>query len=160
LRPTFSHISNPRLLPKILTGRQHYRLYTINKIPTLKVLDFIKVKASEREKGKRLAMSAAGAALEGDVQTEARDAKSNANTFNPGEGKSAKESFVANFTPEQKAQIKDMIANAPSPAEIERIEECVKRGEFPDKTSDDNSNGNVQKENGNGEKVSKKQRTS
>jgi hypothetical protein len=53
-----------------------------------------------------------------------------------------------------------MIANAPSPAEIERIEECVKRGEFPDKTSDDNSNGNVEKENGNGEKVSKKQRTS
>ena len=105
-------------------------------------------------------MSAAGAALEGDVQTEARDAKSNAKTFNPGEGKSAKESFVANFTPEQKAQIKEMIANAPSPAEIERIEESVKRGVFPDNDSNGKRNGDAGKENGHGEKASKKQRTS
>ena len=115
----------------ILTGRQHYRLYAINKFPKLKVLDFVKVKQSEREKAKRLAMSAAGAALEGDVMIEARDAKAKSKTFTPGEGKSAKESFVVNFTPDQKAKIKEMIANASSPAEIERIEDCVKRGEFP-----------------------------
>lgn len=89
------------------------------------------MKQSEREKAKRLAMSAAGAALESDVQIEARDAKSKSKTFIPGEGASAKESFIANFTPEQKAAIKEMITNASSPAEIERIEECVKRGEFP-----------------------------
>lgn len=144
-----------------VTRKQHYRLYTLNKIPTLKVLDFIKVKQTERDKAARLAMSAAGAALEGDVQIEARDAKSKAKTFNPGEGKSAKESFVVNFTPEQKAQIKDMIANASSPAEIERIEDCVKRGEFPGKASDEkikeNGGGDI---NGNGDKATKKQRTS
>lgn len=85
-------------------------------------------------------MSSAGAALEGDVQIEAREAASaasndandqNVKTFTPGEGVSAKESFVVNFTKEQKLEIKNMIANARSPAEIERIEECVKRGEFP-----------------------------
>jgi hypothetical protein len=114
------------------TERQHYRLFTIHKIPTLKILDFVKVKQSEREKAKRLATSAAGAALESDVQIEARDAKSNkSKTFNPGEGTSAKEAFVANFTPEQKAAIKEMIANASTPSEIERIEECVKRGIYP-----------------------------
>ena len=42
-----------------------------------------------------------------------------------------KESFVVNFTKEQKLEIKNMIANASSPAEIERIEACVKKGEFP-----------------------------
>jgi len=100
------------------------------------VLDFIKVKQAERDRAKRLAMSSAGAALEGDVNAEAREAAksrttSSAKTFTPGEGLSAKESFVANFSPEQKAQIKNLIACAKSPADIERIEECVRRGEFP-----------------------------
>mmetsp|Transcript_15880 Transcript_15880/g.23881 ORF Transcript_15880/g.23881 Transcript_15880/m.23881 type:complete len:251 (-) Transcript_15880:202-954(-) len=129
---TLALVGNP------VTKRQHYRLYTINKIPSLKVLDFMKIKDAERAKAQRLAMSSAGAALEGDVQVEAREAaattnanKSDVKTFTPGEGQSAKESFVVNFTKEQKIEIKNMIANANSPAEIERIEQCVKRGEFP-----------------------------
>ena len=124
------------------TERQHYRLYTINKIPSLKVLDFEKIKDAERAKAQRLAMSSAGAALEGDVQIEAREAAAEAakneinntiKTFTPGQGQgqSAKESFTVNFTKEQKVEIKNMIANASSPGEIERIEECVRRGEFP-----------------------------
>lgn len=40
-------------------GRQHYRLYAIQKIPSLKVLDFCKVTKAESEKAKRLAKSAA-----------------------------------------------------------------------------------------------------
>lgn len=102
-------------------------------------------------------MSAAGAALESDVQIEARDAKSNkTKTFNPGEGTSAKEAFVANFTPEQKAAIKEMIANASTPAEIERIEDCVKRGIFPggeklvvgnDKNNSNNDNNGIDNDN-------------
>ncbi len=105
----------------------------------------MKIKDVERTKAQRLAMSSAGAALEGDVQIEAREAailaakngnnesdmSNGVKTFTPGEGQSAKESFVVNFTKEQKLEIKNMIANARSPAEIEKIEECVKRGEFP-----------------------------
>ncbi len=120
-------------LSLLVLGRQHYRLYTLSKIPTLKVLDFVKVKQSERDRAKRLAMSAAGAALEGDVQIEAQQdaVKLKSKTFNPGEGKSAKESFVVSFSKEQKSKIKEMIAGATSPDEIERIEEFVRRGEFP-----------------------------
>lgn len=120
-----------------VTRRQHYRLYTIYKIPTLKVLDFVKVKQAERDRAGRLAKSSAGAALEGDVEAEAREAAKSTSsmtttrTFTPGEGRSAKESFVANFSPQQKEQIRDMIAGAKTPGDIERIEECVKRGEFP-----------------------------
>ena len=76
-------------------------------------------------------MSAAGAAMNGDVKAGAREAAKATNSFIPGEGRSAKESFVVSFTPEQKEQIKIMIANASTPIEIERIEDCVKRGEFP-----------------------------
>lgn len=107
-------------------------------MPSLKVLDFVKVKDAEREKAKRLAMSAAGAALESDVRLEARNAaaaasssSSGAKTFVPGEGRSAEESFTTQFTKEQKEQIRKMVAEASSPEEIERIEASVKRGVFP-----------------------------
>mmetsp|Transcript_9263 Transcript_9263/g.13134 ORF Transcript_9263/g.13134 Transcript_9263/m.13134 type:complete len:285 (-) Transcript_9263:6-860(-) len=137
------------LIGNPVTRRQHYRLYAIHKIPTLKVLDFVKVKQQERERAKRLATSAAGAALEGDVKIEAREAArsaiaSSGKTFTPGEGRSAKESFIVNFTPEEKAQIRNMIMNAESPAEIEEIEALVKRGIFPgEKNKMGNENGQL-----------------
>ena len=75
-----------------------------------------------------MANSAAGAALESDVQLEAKSATK---TFVPGEGESAEESFVTNFTPEQKETIRQMVASAKSPAEIDEIERSVRRGVFP-----------------------------
>jgi hypothetical protein len=95
----------------------------------LKVLDFIKVKDEERERAMRLAKSAVGAALEGDVQAEAREAATK--TFTPGEGQSTKTAFTINFTQEQKLIIKEMIATAKNPVDIEYIKNCVNRGEFP-----------------------------
>lgn len=88
------------------------------------------MKGTERDRAKRLLMSAAGAALEGDIRIEAREA-AKVKTFTPGEGRSVKESFATNFTPEQKASIREMVARAVNPAEIERIEMAVRRGEFP-----------------------------
>ena len=85
-----------------MLGRQHYRLYAIHHIPSLKVLDFQKVTNLDRCKAERLAKSAADAALERDVQQE--------KTFVPGEGRSAQESFATSFTKEQKEQIRQMVA--------------------------------------------------
>jgi U2 small nuclear ribonucleoprotein A' len=125
------------------TGKQYYRLYVINKIPSLKVLDFQKIKQSEREKARRLAQSSAGAALEGDVRVEARLAAKVAadtlpseeddasKTFEPGQGRTTQEAFVISFTPEQKAKIRELIEAANNPEEIERIERMVQRGIFP-----------------------------
>jgi len=148
--------------PKKISGRQHYRLYTIHKIPTLKVLDFQKVKQSERERAQRLASSAAGAAMESDARMEARAAAMSAasaddnaafasttytngengtNTFEPGEGKSAEESFATQFTVEEKTKIRDMVANAASAEEIDRIESLVKRGIFPGSSESTGGNG-------------------
>lgn len=146
------------LLLYLVEGRQNYRLYTIQKIPTLKLLDFQKVKQTERDRAQRLASSAAGAAMEADARLEARAAATASsasimngddtlvsasggnyvnggsitnNTFEPGEGKSAEESFVTQFTMEEQAKIRDMVANAASTEEIDRIENLVKRGIFP-----------------------------
>lgn len=107
--------------------RQHYRLYTIQSIPSLKVLDHQRITQTERDRARRLAGSAAGAALESDIQDEA----GNQNTFTPGEGASAEESFVVNFTAEEKEQIRLLVANAESPEEIEEIERSVQRGVLP-----------------------------
>lgn len=86
-------------------------------------MDFTKVSKSERERAQRLARSAAGAALEQDVAKE--------KTFVPGEGRSAQESFATSFTAAQKEAIRQMVANAKSPQEIEEIELSVQRGIFP-----------------------------
>ena len=67
-------LHNDRVSIRTSTGRQHYRLYAIHKIPSLKVLDFTKIKQSERERAQRLAASAAGAAMEADARLEARAA--------------------------------------------------------------------------------------
>jgi U2 small nuclear ribonucleoprotein A' len=101
-------------------------LYAIHHIPSLKTLDYVKIKPAERDRASRLASSAAGAALESDVQAETK-------SFVPGE--SAKEdgrSFVAaSFTAEQKDMIRDLLAKASSVTEVEEIERAVQRGVLP-----------------------------
>eukprot|EP00986_Skeletonema_menzelii_P006331 scaffold2384_cov143-Skeletonema_menzelii.AAC.2 len=115
-----------------------------------------KVKQSERERAQRLASSAAGAAMEADCRLEARAAVSSSaadggvtsktynddnetNTFEPGEGKNAEESFATQFTLEEKAKIREMVANAASAEEIDRIENLVKKGIFPGKNDSSDS---------------------
>jgi len=110
-----------------MIGRQHYRLYTIQSISSLKVLDHQRITQAERDRSRRLASSVAGAALESDIQDEVGKQK----TFTPGEGESAEESFAVNFTPEEKEHIRQMVTNAKSPMEIEEIERSVKRGILP-----------------------------
>lgn len=149
------------------------------------------MKQSERERAQRLASSAAGAAMEADARLEAIAAAATApssslmeedsaldtgtyasatngdngtNTFEPGEGKSAEESFATQFTVEEKATIRDLVANAASAEEIDRIESLVKRGIMPSlpRPSEESCEGNNGKRSAEGEgegSDSKKQRS-
>ena len=112
----------------MFVGIHYYRLYTIHTIPSLQVLDYQKINQKEREKAKRFALSAAGAALQSDILQQNTEPD---NTFIPGKANTAKENFRIQFTPAQKEQIREMIMNAKNPSDVEAIEECVKRGEFP-----------------------------
>ena len=116
-------------------GKQYYRLYAIHHLPCLKSLDYTKIKPAERDRASRLASSAAGAALERDVQSEQQQQQSNNNnTFVPGDAAadSGGRSFVAaNFTAQQKDTIRDLLANASSVQEVEEIERAVQRGVLP-----------------------------
>ena len=109
-------------------GIHYYRLYTIHTIPSLQVLDYQKINQKERDKAKRFALSAAGAALQSDILNSESEPD---NTFVPGKANTPKENFRIQFTPTQKEQIREMIMNAKNPGDVETIEEFVKRGEFP-----------------------------
>jgi len=111
-----------------VTRIHYYRLYTIHTIPSLQVLDYQKINQKERDKAKRFALSAAGAALQSDILNSESEPD---NTFVPGKANTPKENFRIQFTPTQKEQIREMIMNAKNPGDVETIEEFVKRGEFP-----------------------------
>jgi len=69
----WSHLEFLTLVGNPVVRREHYRLYTVVKIPSLKVLDFVKVKEKERDCARRLEVSAVGAVLEGDVRLESKE---------------------------------------------------------------------------------------
>jgi len=113
--------------------REHYRLYTILKIPTLRVLDFVKVKETERNCARRLEISAAGAELEGDVRLESQEWEKDVVMSEKKQRNlnlSIKEVFENFFSNKQQEYIKNLISNASSLEEIEKIEQQVKEGKF------------------------------
>jgi len=122
-----------------VTRIHYYRLYTIHTIPSLQVLDYIKINQKDRDKAKRFALSAAGAALQSDILQQQNDrndddntnTSDNTNTFIPGKANTTKENFRIQFTIKEKEQIRHMIMNASNPSDVETIEEYVRRGEFP-----------------------------
>lgn len=116
-----------------IAGRQYYRLYTIHNIPSLKCLDFAKIKKAERVQAARLANSAAGAALESDLQKQQTAVK----TFTPGESEDGA-TVVTLFTAAEKAAIRNLLANAESVQEVEEIENSVKRGILPEQLRQQN----------------------
>ena len=116
---TLTDISNERCYHHLQqTGRQHYRLYAIHHLPKLKVLDFQRVKPSERATAQRWAQSAAGAALEKDLEE--------VKTFVPGESIEKRM-----FTSEEKEGIRQLLAQAATAQEVEEIENAVQRGVLP-----------------------------
>ncbi|KAL4450147.1 hypothetical protein ABPG77_010816 [Micractinium sp. CCAP 211/92] len=117
------------LLDNPVTKQPHYRLYVIARCKKLKMLDFRKVKLTEREEAERMY----GAAPEQAAQT----------TFEPDEElKQAEAAVVAPAaappaqqrtgpTPEQITAIKAAIAAASTLEEVRRLEDALKTGHLP-----------------------------
>jgi hypothetical protein len=108
----------------VCAERQYYRLYTIHHFPSLKCLDYVKIKRAERLQAERLANSAAGAALESDVQQQVK-------TFTPGESQDGT-TMVTLFSAAEKEAIRNLLANATSVEQVEAIENSVQRGILPE----------------------------
>lgn len=97
---------------------------------------------TERATARRLAESAAGAALEDDIAKNRLDN----NAFEVAEGDDDDDAALANaFTVEQKEQIRELLANATSIQQVEEIENSVKRGLLPAQLQQDQPTAKRQK---------------
>ncbi|GMH41502.1 hypothetical protein BSKO_09412 [Bryopsis sp. KO-2023] len=138
--PKLVHLS---LMGNPVTKVKDYRLYVIHLIPSLKVLDFRKVKAQER-----LAANEMFGGVEGS-QNRAEASK----TFQPDEDAEMAEARVTEAastspsskpaapTAEQLTAIKAAIANAQTLEEVRSLESALKQGMMPSQLEDPGKGG-------------------
>ncbi|XP_034021372.1 U2 small nuclear ribonucleoprotein A' isoform X2 [Thalassophryne amazonica] len=111
------------LLRNPVTNKKHYRLYVINKIPQIRVLDFQKVKLKERQEAEKMFRGKRGAQL-------AKDIAKRAQTFTPGVAVQPEKRRTGPSAADVEA-IKNAIANASSLAEVERLKGMLQAGQIP-----------------------------
>eukprot|EP00981_Chlorochromonas_danica_P007975 scaffold1931_cov215-Ochromonas_danica.AAC.31 len=112
------------LLDNPVALKQHYRLYSIHALPSLKVLDYRKVSKKEREEARKLFKSPAGQAFLATIKAEGGTLQHSSSSN--GTSKSA----TQNLTESQKAQIKRAIEAAKTIEEIDMIQLQLKTGTF------------------------------
>ncbi|XP_051568141.1 U2 small nuclear ribonucleoprotein A' [Myxocyprinus asiaticus] len=110
------------LLRNPVTNKKHYRLYVINKIPQICVLDFQKVKLKERQEAEKMFKGKQGAQL-------AKDIAKRTKTFTPGAGLQPEKKMGPSAADVE--AIKNAIANATSLAEVERLKGLLQSGQIP-----------------------------
>ncbi|XP_056595707.1 U2 small nuclear ribonucleoprotein A' [Triplophysa dalaica] len=110
------------LLRNPVTNKKHYRLYVINKLPQIRVLDFQKVKLKERQEAEQMFKGKRGAQL-------AKDIAKRTKTFTPGAGLQAEKKTGPSAADVE--AIKIAIANATSLAEVERLKGFLQSGQIP-----------------------------
>ncbi|KAM8762126.1 U2 small nuclear ribonucleoprotein A' [Acanthopagrus schlegelii] len=120
---TVKTLSLLSLLRNPVTNKKHYRLYVINKIPQIRVLDFQKVKLKERQEAEKMFKGKRGAQLAKDI---ARRTK----TFTPGVAAQLEKKRTGPSQADVEA-IKNAIANASSLAEVERLKGMLQAGQIP-----------------------------
>ncbi|RXN20554.1 pro convertase subtilisin kexin type 6 isoform X1 [Labeo rohita] len=110
------------LLRNPVTNKKHYRLYVINKIPQIRVLDFQKVKLKERQEAEKMFKGKRGAQL-------AKDIAKRTKTFTPGAALQTEKKTGPSAADVE--AIKNAIANATSLAEVERLKGLLQSGQIP-----------------------------
>jgi len=103
------------LLDNLITKKQHYRLYVINKLPHLKLLDFRKIKQKERVAAQKLF----GPSAEKSKKRKATDSIS----------QEAKK--TSGLTSQEVVAIKTAIQNAKSMEEFAELESSLQQGKIP-----------------------------
>ena len=130
----FLNLEHLSLLGNPICTKRNYRLYTIHKIPSLKRLDFQRVKLRERKAAKKMfkgvKKSAATEQRNGD-QNQAKKPQ----TFVPGEPVPKKTAASAmGLSKEEADRIKKAIAQAKTLEEVERLQAQLKSGQVPGST--------------------------
>lgn len=103
------------LIDNPVSKNPHYRLYVVHRIPSLRVLDYRKVKDAERREAEKIFSGKEGGELVEECEIEAEEPEQ-----------------VERPTPEQLAALRSAIANAKSLEEVARLEDALRRGQIPD----------------------------
>ncbi|XP_061424561.1 U2 small nuclear ribonucleoprotein A' isoform X1 [Lethenteron reissneri] len=112
------------LLRNPVTTKKNYRLYTVYKLPQVRVLDFQKVKLKERQEAERLFKGKKSVLL------STKEGVNTAKTFTPGAGL-VLEKKKAGPTPAEMEAIKAAIINASSLEEVTRLKSLLQAGHIP-----------------------------
>ncbi|XP_061424642.1 U2 small nuclear ribonucleoprotein A' isoform X2 [Lethenteron reissneri] len=112
------------LLRNPVTTKKNYRLYTVYKLPQVRVLDFQKVKLKERQEAERLFKGKKSVLL------STKEGVNTAKTFTPGAGLVI-EKKKAGPTPAEMEAIKAAIINASSLEEVTRLKSLLQAGHIP-----------------------------
>uniref|UniRef100_A0A8C4Q6S1 Small nuclear ribonucleoprotein polypeptide A' n=1 Tax=Eptatretus burgeri TaxID=7764 RepID=A0A8C4Q6S1_EPTBU len=110
------------LMRNPVANKKHYRLYVINKLPQVRVLDFQRVKMKERQEAERLFKGKRGSLYAKDIGKKSK-------TFTPGAGLPGEKKAVP--TPADVEAIKTAIANASTLEEVARLKAMLQAGQIP-----------------------------
>uniref|UniRef100_A0A8C6SRS7 Small nuclear ribonucleoprotein polypeptide A' n=1 Tax=Neogobius melanostomus TaxID=47308 RepID=A0A8C6SRS7_9GOBI len=116
---TVKTLSLLSLLRNPVTNKKHYRLYVINKLPQIRVLDFQKVKLKERQEAEKMFKGKRGAQLAKDIAKRTKTGGAQQDKKRTGPSQADVEA------------IKKAIANASSLAEVERLKGMLQAGQIP-----------------------------
>ncbi|KAI1335834.1 leucine-rich repeat-domain-containing protein [Xylariaceae sp. FL0016] len=129
---TFSRLTHLVLRDNPVTKKEHYRYYVLWRCPSVRFLDYQKVKDAERQQAKELFGTAAEPT---DLASKIMGIKSKtfdamAATNGSGAGLSSRMSRIK-LTDKEKKRLQDMIKRATSLDEITKLETMLREGRMP-----------------------------
>ncbi|CAG0914377.1 unnamed protein product [Notodromas monacha] len=122
------------LLHNPVVHKPHYRSYVITLLPELRILDFRRVKLAERKEAEKLFKSKKGKEMKRKIETAAKTFVPGGEIETNGDAPPAKKPAGAASTAEMR-RIKQMIANATSLEEVERLNLLLQKGQLNPETA-------------------------
>ncbi|KAI9098891.1 leucine-rich repeat-domain-containing protein [Phlyctochytrium arcticum] len=120
------------LMDNSVATKKYYRLYIIHRCPSVRILDFRKVKEKERMEAAKLFSGEEGLKLAASISAKAAAAQSQQRTFEPGElGAKKTARPYQGPSPEEAARIREAIKNAKTLDEVTRLEKLLTSGQVP-----------------------------
>lgn len=119
----FSRLTHLSLVDNPVTAKEHYRLYVIWRIPSIRVLDFEKVKDKERQAARELFGESSDEPTE--LASQILGVKSRVfDTVTPG----PKSGVTRKLSDEEKDRLRQQLKSATTLDEIDRIERALQSG--------------------------------
>ncbi|KTW27493.1 uncharacterized protein T551_02992 [Pneumocystis jirovecii RU7] len=117
------------LMDNPVSRKEHYRLWVIWQCPSLRILDFCKVRQSEHETAKLLF----GVSIDEPTTLAASILGVKSHTFDVNESMNEDKEIHFKLTDDEKKRIQDAIRNATSMSEVAKLEAMLNEGWIPSK---------------------------